>query len=360
MGLQQLRGSSSAVIAANGLMEIGQLTPGNAELLAHPKELWDEHSDVWDHETKESLIRYICQGDTDITKTNIETPSGHKLWRTPISFAIWTIFRVQYDQRKLPLMKSRMLEKFPGIDLSSWKSPGFKKPRVKCPLVGRKDPPATQNQSKDDGDLGLNANPFTELVGHDDDEEDPHMSDFSDSELEGSDQDEDENDTPVHSRIQQAFAFSSRKRSGSSSSHRQKAKQPRTSSSPPPVRRFKRRQPVASPTPRSTPSISGSQRNSSPSARTSSGKRPLSSTERLRQRQAGRRSPSSAPRKIPGKLTTDHQAAKTPDHSTRKHGDRFVNPSIKEECLLGRTMHWHATHLYDIFDIRKRLFKNQP
>ncbi|KAM0340667.1 hypothetical protein ACHAPQ_001006 [Fusarium lateritium] len=221
-------------VTLTGTANQDQLTPGDAELIARLKEHWDEHSDVWDHETKESLVRYISQGDTGITKTNGEQPSGHKLWRTPISFAIWIIFRVQYGHRKLSLMKSRLVERFPGIDLSSWKSPGFKKPRVKCPLVGRKDPPATQNQSKDDGDLGLNANPFTELVGHDDDEEDPHMSDFSDSELEGSDQDEDENDTPVHSRIQQAFAFSSRKRSGSSSSHRQKAKQPRTSSSPPP------------------------------------------------------------------------------------------------------------------------------
>ncbi|KAM0253801.1 hypothetical protein ACHAP5_000379 [Fusarium lateritium] len=240
-------------------------------------------------------------------------------------------------------MKSRLLEKFPGIDLSSWKSPGFKNPRVKPPVVGRKAPPATQNQLEDDNDLGANANPFTELVGRDDDEEDPHMSGFSDSELESSDQDQDENNRPVHSRIQGAFTSVARKRSGSSSSRQQKAKQPRTSSSPAPSGRFKQRQPVVSPTPRSTPrstpSISGSQQNSSPSARTSSGKRPLSSMERLRQRHTGRGSPSSAPGKIPGKLTRDHRAARTPDHSTRKHGDRFVNPSIKEECLVGRAMH---------------------
>jgi hypothetical protein len=80
-------------------------------------------------------------------------------------------------------MKSRLVGTFPGIDPSSWKSPGFKKPRVpaKRRFDGPKSSPKTQNpRSKHgkyvDSDLGLNADSYTDLIGRDEDEDSPPRS----------------------------------------------------------------------------------------------------------------------------------------------------------------------------------------
>jgi hypothetical protein len=117
--------------------------------LVRLKELWEEHSHLWSQETKESLVQHILAGDTRITKTNEPQPSGHKLWTAKITFAVWIIFRAQYSMEKLSKMNARLVEEFPGIDPSSWKSPGFKKPR--SPAKSRADvgskPSASKEQS---------------------------------------------------------------------------------------------------------------------------------------------------------------------------------------------------------------------
>ncbi|KAF5251454.1 hypothetical protein FANTH_3476 [Fusarium anthophilum] len=99
------------------------------QLLERLKVAWDRYSDKWDDESKRELVSLIKRGETKITKTNQVQPSGHRLWKADhMTFAVWIIFRITYDDYKLSKPKEWLRSKYKNIDPQSWASPVSKKP----------------------------------------------------------------------------------------------------------------------------------------------------------------------------------------------------------------------------------------
>ncbi|KAF4439529.1 hypothetical protein FACUT_4085 [Fusarium acutatum] len=96
-------------------------TPEDKELLEELKVTWDLHSDGRDEETKRDFVDHILKGYTKVTKTNQSQPSGHRLWEADhMTFTVWMIFLVTYDEDKLPKPREWLRHNF---DPHSWVSP---------------------------------------------------------------------------------------------------------------------------------------------------------------------------------------------------------------------------------------------
>ncbi|KAF4950821.1 hypothetical protein FGADI_7912 [Fusarium gaditjirri] len=100
------------------------------QILRRLKNACGQHSAQWDDETKREFVEYILKGYTRVTKTNEAQPSGHRLWTPPnITFAVWLLFRVTYEDDKLTKPKEWLRAKYKNIDPNSWVSPKYKKPK---------------------------------------------------------------------------------------------------------------------------------------------------------------------------------------------------------------------------------------
>ncbi|CCT63568.1 uncharacterized protein FFUJ_05288 [Fusarium fujikuroi IMI 58289] len=103
-------------------------TPEDKELLRELKLAWDQHSAQWDNETKHEFIDRILKGYTKVTNTNQAQPSAHRLWKAGnITFAVWIILRVTYDEEKLSKPREWLRHKYKNFDPQSWASPIPKK-----------------------------------------------------------------------------------------------------------------------------------------------------------------------------------------------------------------------------------------
>jgi len=102
--------------------------PEDKELLKELKLAWDQHSAQWDDETKHEFVDRILKGYTKVTNTNQAQPSAHRLWKAGnITFAVWIILRVTYDEEKLSKPKEWLRHKYKNFDPQSWASPVPKK-----------------------------------------------------------------------------------------------------------------------------------------------------------------------------------------------------------------------------------------
>ncbi|KAI7769457.1 hypothetical protein LZL87_011341 [Fusarium oxysporum] len=105
-------------------------TPEDKDLLKELKLAWDQYSDKWDEETKREFVDHILKGYTKVTKTNHAQPSGHRLWKAGhMTFAVWIIFRVTYDEDKLSKPREWLRCRYKNIDPQSWVSPDYKNSR---------------------------------------------------------------------------------------------------------------------------------------------------------------------------------------------------------------------------------------
>ncbi|KAF5645212.1 hypothetical protein F25303_5721 [Fusarium sp. NRRL 25303] len=103
-------------------------TPEDKELLKELKLAWDQHSAQWDNETKHEFVDRILKGYTKVTNTNQAQPSAHRLWKAGnITFAVWIILRVTYDEEKLSKPREWLRHKYKNFDPQSWASPVSKK-----------------------------------------------------------------------------------------------------------------------------------------------------------------------------------------------------------------------------------------
>ncbi|KAF5625084.1 hypothetical protein F52700_9459 [Fusarium sp. NRRL 52700] len=104
-------------------------TPEDKEILKELKLAWDQHSAQWDNKTKHEFVDHILKGYAKVTKTNQSQPSGHRFWKAAdMTFAIWIILRVTYDEDKLSKPKELLRYKYKNFDPESWVSPVFQKP----------------------------------------------------------------------------------------------------------------------------------------------------------------------------------------------------------------------------------------
>ncbi|KLO84675.1 Uncharacterized protein LW93_4954 [Fusarium fujikuroi] len=104
-------------------------TPEDKELLKELKLAWDQHSAQWDNETKHEFVDRILKGYTKVTNTNQAQPSAHRLWKAGnITFAVWIILRVTYDEGKLSKPREWLQHKYENFDPQSWASPVSKMP----------------------------------------------------------------------------------------------------------------------------------------------------------------------------------------------------------------------------------------
>ncbi|KAG7415341.1 hypothetical protein Forpe1208_v006886 [Fusarium oxysporum f. sp. rapae] len=105
-------------------------TPEDKDLLKELKLAWDQYSDKWDEETKREFVDHILKGYTKVTKTNHAQPSGHRLGKAGnMTFAVWIIFRVTYDEDKLSKPRECLRCRYRNIDPQSWVSPDYKNSR---------------------------------------------------------------------------------------------------------------------------------------------------------------------------------------------------------------------------------------
>ncbi|KAG5819115.1 hypothetical protein H9Q74_001220 [Fusarium xylarioides] len=99
------------------------------QILRQLKHVWDQHSDTWGDKTKREFVDHVLKGYTRVTKTNQTQPSGHRLWGAGhMTFAVWVIFRVTYDDDKLSKPREWLRTKYKNIDPQSWAGPVSEKP----------------------------------------------------------------------------------------------------------------------------------------------------------------------------------------------------------------------------------------
>lgn len=116
------------------------------QILRQLKHVWDQHSVTWDDKTKREFIDHIVNGDTRVTKTNQTQPSGHRLWKADhMTFAVWVIFRVTYDDEKLTRPREWLRTKYKNIDPQSWAGPVSKMPARPRGTNGGKAPSSKGN-----------------------------------------------------------------------------------------------------------------------------------------------------------------------------------------------------------------------
>ncbi|CAJ0540455.1 Ff.00g075590.m01.CDS01 [Fusarium sp. VM40] len=225
---------------------------------------------------------------------------------------------------KLSKMKARLAEEFPGIDPSSWKSPGFKKPRT--PAKSRADVGSKSSASKEQ----------SSRVGS----EDRAYLSGGNGGGDGGDDYEDEDD-------QVRLSSESRKRTGSHSSRGEAKKPIRSLRSPwPNARRLQRHAVSSSPRPsrQSTPGSGSSRQSLSGTARTSGGNRSMSSMEKLRLRHLVRTS--STPQRAFGRLIRDREAVSTPGSTTlnnENHRATIEASSATQPIVISPTMSQRST-----------------
>ncbi|KAF5707807.1 hypothetical protein FMUND_10906 [Fusarium mundagurra] len=126
------------------------------QILVQLKDVWDEHSDTWDEETKREFVDHILKGYTKVTRSNQTYPSCHRLWKADHpTFARWVILRVTYDEDKLSTPREWLRQKYENFDPQSWASPVSKKP-----LKARGTRWESESSSEEDlGTLGKSQEP---------------------------------------------------------------------------------------------------------------------------------------------------------------------------------------------------------
>ncbi|KAF5976713.1 hypothetical protein FBULB1_6847 [Fusarium bulbicola] len=172
------------------------------QLLERLKVAWDRYSDKWDDESKRELVSLIKRGETKITKTNQVQPSGHRLWKADhMTFAVWIIFRITYDDYKLSKPKEWLRAKYKNIDPQSWASLVSKKPVKPRGTKGEKSRSSEENlasqepkspQSIETMDICDNESDYDDIHGD---------GTYKDDNNDGDDQDETNGKTVTRSRF---------------------------------------------------------------------------------------------------------------------------------------------------------------
>ncbi|KAM0431081.1 hypothetical protein ACHAPT_005719 [Fusarium lateritium] len=92
--------------------------PEDQESLARIKTVWDEYSPGWDIETKTIILTRL--NDVRVTPSNRWKPYSHKLRKADFNFGIWVLLRCIYPTLRLQNLKTRLLEKYPWVDVESF------------------------------------------------------------------------------------------------------------------------------------------------------------------------------------------------------------------------------------------------
>ncbi|KAF4473339.1 hypothetical protein FAGAP_13225 [Fusarium agapanthi] len=101
--------------------------PEDQASLRRVKQVWDMFARGWSPQDKMYIYRLLPEVRTN--PTNRTVPSKHKLYKHDITFGLWVILRCIYPDQKLPALRLALMEKYPGIDPSSFTGPV---PKVVC------------------------------------------------------------------------------------------------------------------------------------------------------------------------------------------------------------------------------------
>ncbi|KAF4458194.1 hypothetical protein F53441_45 [Fusarium austroafricanum] len=97
--------------------------PEDQASLKRIKHVWEKHGHCWSPDVKSQIYRHLRFVRTGAT--NRKVPSKHKLYKDHIDFGFWVILRCMYPEQKLTTLKVALMEKYPGINLSSFDGPGL-------------------------------------------------------------------------------------------------------------------------------------------------------------------------------------------------------------------------------------------
>ncbi|RSL72263.1 hypothetical protein CEP54_000808 [Fusarium duplospermum] len=100
--------------------------PEDQESLQRIKIVWDEYSSGWDQETRLTILSHLH--NVRVTSSNRWKPCEHKLRKVEFNFGIWVMLRCIYPNCKMQSLKTRLVGKYPWIDVDSFVGPGQGRP----------------------------------------------------------------------------------------------------------------------------------------------------------------------------------------------------------------------------------------
>lgn len=100
--------------------------PEDQESLGRIKTVWDEYSSGWDQETKMTILSRLH--DVRATASNRGKPCEHRLRKVSFNFGIWVMLRCIYPTLKMQVLRSRLVERYPWIDVDSFAGPRHGRP----------------------------------------------------------------------------------------------------------------------------------------------------------------------------------------------------------------------------------------
>ncbi|KAL9568489.1 hypothetical protein ACKAV7_007291 [Fusarium commune] len=95
--------------------------PEDQASLRRLKQVWEMFAPGWSPQDNMHIYRLLPKVRTN--PTNQRVPSKHKLYKHGITFGLWVIIRCIYPDQKLPALRLALMEKYPGIDLSTFTGP---------------------------------------------------------------------------------------------------------------------------------------------------------------------------------------------------------------------------------------------